>query len=146
MKILKNPDPHLNTVAKPIEAVTDEHRADAKKMLKTLKGKGIGLAAQQVGLDYRVIVIDFSMFSGPTMAMFNPKIIEASGEDLSPERCLSFNKEYLLKRSSRIKVEFLDVDNNTVTFIASGLLAYCLQHEIDHLDGITMPIRKRMKK
>jgi peptide deformylase len=98
-------------------------------------GNGIGLAAPQIGINKRVIFISFF---GTELEIINPKILEKSKEEeISEEGCLSIpEKKFLVKRSKEIRIEFFDRIKNKIEIKCDGLLARCIQHEIDHLDGI----------
>lgn len=142
-KILTEPDPILRTVSKPVDEVTDEHRQLMDDMLETMyAAPGIGLAAIQIGKPYRIIVMDISDHENgdPKEPRYfvNPEIIEAS-ETVQPYRegCLSVPKIYeMVNRPEKVTVKYLDYDGNPQTLYAEGLLAVCIQHEMDHLEGI----------
>jgi len=140
LPILVAPHPVLKTKAEPIEAVDDNIRALMDDMLETMyDAPGIGLAAPQIGVSKRVIVLDVSDKEGPNepMCFANPEITWAS-EDINiyEEGCLSVPSQYAeVKRPSSVKVRYLDRDNQVQEIEADGLLATCIQHEIDHLDG-----------
>ena len=141
LPILTAPDPRLKVKSKPVAKVDDEVRKLMDDMLETMHAApGIGLAAPQLGVAKRVIVIDIEregVSTGP-LRMANPEIIDASDEDASYEEgCLSLPEHYAdVVRPARVKVRYLDHQNEIRTIEAEGLLATCLQHEIDHLDGI----------
>ncbi|PLW70869.1 peptide deformylase [Pseudohalioglobus lutimaris] len=138
LDILEFPDPRLRTVAKPVETVTDAHRALIDDMLETMyAAPGIGLAATQVNVHERILVIDISEDHREPMVFINPEV-----EILDPELgeydegCLSVPGFYeTVNRPRRVRVTSLQRDGSSNTRELDGLLAICLQHEIDHLDG-----------
>jgi len=141
LPILTAPDPQLKKISKPVERVDDEIRKLMDDMLETMyAAPGIGLAAAQVGVLKRVLVIDIDREGEKTgpLKMANPEIIDVSDEDASYEEgCLSVPEHYAeVERPARITVRYLDHDNEIRTLKAEGLLATCIQHEMDHLDGI----------
>ena len=139
--ILILPDPALMSRSKPVAKVTDAVRALADDMLATMyDAPGIGLAAIQVGVAQRVVVIDLARKEDTPspMVLVNPRILAASEEgSVYEEGCLSIPDYYEeVERPARVTVGFLDRDGAEATIEADGLLAVCLQHEIDHLDGV----------
>ena len=139
--ILTVPDPVLKQVSKRVDAVTDETRALMDDMLETMyAAPGIGLAAPQIDVHQRVIVIDIDREDTKTGPLFmaNPEIIEASDEDVTYEEgCLSVPDHYSdVARPAKVTVRYLDRDGKQQDMQCEGLLATCVQHEIDHLDGI----------
>lgn len=133
IRVLGDPVLRQNTV--PVAAVTDELRTLADAMFDTMHvAQGIGLAAPQVGRTERMAVIDVE---GDAFVMFNPEVVKAEGpNEKMEEGCLSIPEVYgEVERPTRITVRFLDRDGNEVERQADGLLARCIQHEIDHLDG-----------
>lgn len=132
------PDKCLLTPAKPIVEVDDDIRALAQQMIATMyTEEGIGLAAPQVGISLRLLTVDLSEEKQQPQALINPIITKREGKVLSKEGCLSFPELYIeVTRAEKIKVEGTDLDGNPVHIEADGLLSRCLQHEIDHLDGI----------
>lgn len=141
LPILTAPDPRLKKISKPVEKVDDEIRQLMDDMLQTMyEAPGIGLAAPQVGVLKRVIVVDIDREGAQTgpLAMANPEIVDVSDEDASYEEgCLSVPEHYAeVQRPAKVKIRYLDRDNEIRTLEAEGLVATCLQHEIDHLDGI----------
>ncbi|WP_010300212.1 peptide deformylase [Candidatus Odyssella thessalonicensis] len=142
LTILKEPDPRLRVKAKPIEAVTDEIRQLMEDMLETMyHDEGIGLAATQVGSDKRVIVIDLNSGTEEAPEVFymaNPEILWHSEEKSTlKEGCLSVPETRAdITRPAHIKVRYLDRDNQAQEIEADGLLATCIQHEVDHLNGV----------
>ena len=149
LKILQYPDERLHTIASPVSEVTDEIRTLLQDMAETMyAAPGIGLAATQVDVHLRVIVIDISDTHDQLHVLINPEIISQSGESEYEEGCLSvpgiFGK---VPRAERITVEALDRDGKPYTLEADGLLAVCIQHEIDHLAGkVFVEYWSRMKQ
>ncbi len=137
LDILHYPDPRLRRVAKPVNEVTDEIRTLIDDMFETMyAAPGIGLAATQVNVTRRVVVIDVSDDRSEPIALVNPEILEKEGVEVMQEGCLSVPDVYEnVQRAERVKVRYIDRDGNTVEREADGLLAVCIQHEIDHLDG-----------
>jgi peptide deformylase len=138
LNILTLPDNRLKTVAKPVAQVTDDIKKLANDMLETMyAAPGIGLAATQVNKHIQLVVMDISEESNDPMVFINPTITERNGEQVHEEGCLSVPGIYAdVKRAEEITVEFLDLDGQQQTLKADGLLAVCIQHEIDHLKGI----------
>jgi len=137
LPILRYPDPRLHTVATPVARVDDEIRKLIADMAETMyEAPGIGLAATQVDVHKRIVVIDVSEDKSGLMALINPEILERSGEQVCEEGCLSVPGIYeKVLRAERVKVRALNEKGESVEFEADGLLAVCVQHEIDHLDG-----------
>ena len=137
LEILHFPDPRLRIKAKPITAVTEAHRRLAADMLATMyAAPGIGLAAIQVGVDQRLIVVDVSDDNDQPQVFLNPEILSKEGTEVMQEGCLSVPCIYEdVERAERIRVRVMDLSGKTREFDADGLLAVCIQHEIDHLDG-----------
>ncbi len=138
LPILRYPDPRLNTVAKPVSAVNARLQTLAKDMLHTMyQADGIGLAATQVDVHERLIVIDVSQQRDQPLVLINPEITWASLDtQINDEGCLSVPGIYDgVERSSAVKVQALDLDGKLQTHEAEGLLAVCIQHEMDHLIG-----------
>jgi len=137
LDILHFPDPRLRIKAKPVAAVTDAHRRLAADMLATMyAAPGIGLAAVQVGVHERLIVLDVSDDSDQPQVFINPEILAKEGSEVMQEGCLSVPGVYEeVERAERIRVRALDLQGKQHEFDADGLLAVCIQHEIDHLDG-----------
>jgi peptide deformylase len=137
LKILHYPDPRLHTVARPVTAVDAEIRRLAADMAETMyAAPGIGLAATQVDRHVRMIVVDVSEDKNALLTLINPRILAREGEAEREEGCLSVPGIYdKVTRAERIRVEAMDLDGNTFQMDADGLLAVCIQHEIDHLDG-----------
>lgn len=137
LPILRYPDPRLHTRATPVKAVDDRIRKLVADMAETMyEAPGIGLAATQVNVHERVIVIDVSEDKSDLMALINPEILEKDGEQTYEEGCLSVPGIYeSVTRAEHVKVRALNADGAPFEFEADGLLAVCVQHEIDHLDG-----------
>ncbi|MBI5279918.1 MAG: peptide deformylase [Burkholderiales bacterium] len=138
LAILCYPDPRLHTVAKPVQAVDARIRKLVADMLETMyDANGIGLAATQVDVHERLIVIDVSEERNQPMVLANPEILWASDDkQVNDEGCLSVPGIYDgVERSSRIRVRALDGEGNSREIEAEGLLAVCIQHEMDHLVG-----------
>jgi peptide deformylase len=137
LPILRYPDPRLHTRAVPVERVDDDIRKFVADMAETMyEAPGIGLAATQVNVHRRVVVIDVTEDKSGLMALINPEILERSGEQVCEEGCLSVPGIYeKVTRAERVKVRALDENGQSREIEADGLLAVCIQHEIDHLDG-----------
>lgn len=137
LNILEYPDPRLRTKAAPVMQVDDAVRTLIDDMLETMyAAPGVGLAATQVNVHRRVLVIDISEDGSQPLALINPEIIGRSGEGLLEEGCLSVPGIYeRVKRAERIRVRSLDRQGESFEFDAEGLLAVCIQHEMDHLEG-----------
>lgn len=141
LPIITAPDPILETVSTPVEQVTDEVRQQLDDMLETMyAAPGIGLAAIQVGITKRMLVIDVSREGEDKNPLYiiNPEITWVSDDDsVYEEGCLSLPEQYAdVERPAEIKVSYLDRNGEKQELHADGLLATCLQHEMDHLDGI----------
>lgn len=141
LPIITAPDPRLEAVSTPVEAVTDEVRRQLDDMLETMyAAPGIGLAAIQVGIAKRMLVIDVSREGEDKQPLYivNPEFTWLSDEDkVYEEGCLSLPEQYAeVARPAEVKIEYLDYNGEKQELHADGLLAVCLQHEIDHLDGI----------
>ena len=137
LNILHFPDPRLREVAQPVEQVDDGVRQFIDDMFETMyAAPGIGLAATQVNVAKRIIVIDVSEEKHQPLCLINPEILELDGVEEMEEGCLSVPGVYeRVQRADRVRVRALDRDGQTVEIEADGLLAVCIQHEIDHLDG-----------
>jgi peptide deformylase len=141
LDIITLPDPRLKLVSEPVATVDDEIRRILDDMLETMyDAPGIGLAAIQVGIPKRIVTLDLSREGEEKTPMFivNPKITWVSEElNTYQEGCLSVPEHYDdVERPARVRVEYLDRDGKAREVEADGLLATCLQHEIDHLDGV----------
>ena len=138
LPILRYPDPRLHTHAQAVESVTDDIRQLVADMAETMyEAPGIGLAATQVNVHRRVVVIDVSEDQSALMALINPEILERAGEQVCEEGCLSVPGVYeKVARSERVRVRALNAKGEPFELEAEGLLAVCIQHEIDNLDGM----------
>jgi peptide deformylase len=135
--ILHFPHPNLRLAAKPVEQVTSKTLTLLDDMLETMYAdRGIGLAATQIDVQLRVVVIDFSEEYNQPLFLINPEILEKSGTEEMKEGCLSvpgFFEE--VERAEKIRAQYLDRNGRLEEISADGLLAVCIQHEIDHLNG-----------
>lgn len=138
--ILTYPDPELKKKSTPVTIINDSVRQLVQDMTETMyDAPGVGLAAPQIGVHQRVIVIDIAGSEEPPalIAAINPVIVHAEGETFEEEGCLSVPKYAAnVRRHAKIVVKGLNVDGDEITWRAEGLLAVAFQHEIDHLDGI----------
>jgi len=141
LNILTYPDPELKKISRPVEEVDDEITSLIDDMFETMyDAPGIGLAAPQVGVLKRIIILDIGERDGgqgAPMALINPEIISSTGETTFEEGCLSvpeFTADVV--RAEEVKIKGMNRKGETVEIEAGGLLAIALQHEIDHLDGI----------
>ena len=137
LNVLHFPDPRLRTRAEPVEAVDDDVRRLVDDMFETMyAAPGIGLAATQVNVHRRVIVIDISEGKDQPLCLINPEITALDGIEEMEEGCLSVPGVYeRVSRADRITVSALDRDGAPYSLDAEGLLAVCIQHEMDHLEG-----------
>jgi peptide deformylase len=137
LKILEFPDPRLRTKARPVETVDGELRTLIDDMFETMyDAPGIGLAATQVDVHRRLLVADVSSDKSEPHALINPEIVEKDGVAVSEEGCLSVPGFYEeVERAEHIRVRFLDRNGEEQEMEAEGLLAVCIQHEMDHLEG-----------
>ncbi|EPC4055896.1 peptide deformylase [Vibrio parahaemolyticus] len=137
LQVLTFPDDRLRTVAKPVDAVTPEIQKIVDDMIETMYDEeGIGLAATQVDIHKRIVVIDISETRDEPMVLINPEILEKRGEDGIEEGCLSVpGARALVPRAAEVTVKALDRDGKEFTFEADDLLSICVQHELDHLQG-----------
>ncbi len=137
LPILHYPDERLHTVAAPVVAVDERIRALVRDMADTMyAAPGIGLAATQVDVHERVIVIDISDARNELQVFINPEILESRGEEETEEGCLSVPGIFdTVRRAAWVKVRALDETGNARVIEADGLLAVCIQHEMDHLQG-----------
>src|SRR5258706_13633095 len=135
--IIHYPDPQLRRKAEPVQQVTEEIRALVVDMAETMyNAPGIGLAAIQVGVLKRVVVIDLSEERSQLQVFINPEILESEGEQIMEEGCLSVPGIFEpVARAGRVRMRAIDRDGRAFELEATGLLATCVQHEIDHLDG-----------
>ena len=154
LPILEYPDPRLRIRAERVTKVDLQIRQLIDDLLETMyDAQGIGLAATQVDRHVRVLVIDISESRNEPCCLVNPEIVEADGATSSDEGCLSVPEYYdAVERAERIRVRALDRDGNEQEFEADGILAICIQHEMDHLDGklfvdcLSEMKRRRLKK
>ena len=137
LQILQYPDERLHTVAQAVVEVTDKTRKLISDMAETMyAAPGIGLAATQVDVHQRVIVIDISEDKSQLLTLINPELLQSSGVSECEEGCLSVPGIYeKVRRASTVKVRALDGKGKEFTLDAEGLLAICIQHEMDHLQG-----------
>jgi len=137
MTILRYPDERLRTVATPIETVDDALRQTIDDMFETMySSQGVGLAATQVNVHKRLFIADCSENQDEPLVFINPEIIEQEGHFENEEGCLSFPGVYAkVERAGTITVKALDRNGEEFTRSADGLLAICIQHELDHLNG-----------
>jgi len=137
LEILHFPDPRLRTRAEPLERVDDGVRTLIDDMFETMyEAPGIGLAATQVNVHKRIIVIDVSEEKDQPLVFVNPVITQTSGSEEMEEGCLSVPGIYeTVSRAETISVTALDRDGRQIELQVEGLLAVCIQHEVDHLDG-----------
>ncbi|HWQ38943.1 MAG TPA: peptide deformylase [Burkholderiales bacterium] len=135
--ILRYPDPRLRKVAAPVREVNDEIRALVADMAETMyAAPGIGLAATQIDVHLRVIVIDISQTKDRLLVLINPEILESRGQTECEEGCLSVPGVFeTVTRAEWVRVRALDQQGRSFEMEASGLLAICIQHEMDHLAG-----------
>ena len=149
LSILQYPDPRLRKVASPVDRVDERIRSLVRDMAETLyNAPGIGLAATQVDVHKQVIVIDISPSRNQLNVFINPEIIESEGVADLEEGCLSvpgvFDK---IRRAERIRVRALDIDGKAFELQSEGMLAVCIQHEMDHLKGkVFVEFLSRLKR
>lgn len=151
LEILEFPDPRLRRIARPVDAVGDVERKLAEDMLETMyASRGIGLAATQVNQGVRVVVMDLSEERNEPRYFINPEIVGRSGTQTCEEGCLSVPGIYAeVERAEKVTIRALDLQGEPFELEADGLLAVCIQHEIDHLDGKVFvdylsPLKRRM--
>jgi peptide deformylase len=137
LAILEYPDPRLRKIADPILVVDDAVRRLVDDMLETMyAAKGVGLSATQVDMHRRLVVLDVSDGRNQPVILINPEILAAEGRAQVEEGCLSLPGIYdKLQRATHIRVRALDRDGKSFEMDADGLLAVCIQHEMDHLEG-----------
>ena len=137
LEILHFPDPRLRNIAQPVQTVDDGIRQLLDDMLDTMyAAPGIGLAATQINSDKRVVVIDVSEEKDQPLCLINPEILALEGVEEMEEGCLSVPGVFeTVQRADNVRLRALDRNGQSVEIQASGLLAVCIQHEIDHLDG-----------
>ncbi|MFP1930427.1 peptide deformylase [Lonsdalea quercina] len=137
LQVLHFPDERLRTIAKPVKEVNAETQRIVDDMFDTMyEEEGIGLAATQVDIHQRIIVIDVSEERNERLVLINPELIEKSGDTGIEEGCLSIPEtRALVSRAERIKIRALNRDGESFELETDGLLAICIQHEMDHLVG-----------
>ena len=137
LQILQYPDERLHTVAVPVQVVTAATRKLASDMAETMySAPGVGLAATQVNVHQQIIVMDISETQDQLLVFVNPEIIASSGESMCEEGCLSVPGVYeKVRRAEQVTVCALNTHGESFTLEADGLLAICIQHEVDHLKG-----------
>lgn len=137
LNILHYPDPRLRVKAAPVEAVDDEIRRLAADMFETMyAAPGVGLAATQVNVHKRLLVVDISETKDQPLCLINPKILRKEGVTQREEGCLSVPGVFeVVERAERIWLRALNLQGEAFELEADGLLAVCIQHEIDHLNG-----------
>jgi peptide deformylase len=137
LPILRFPDPRLKKVAQPVAEVDESIRKLAADMAETMyEAPGIGLAATQVDVHKRVVVIDVSEEKNELRVFINPELSRCEGAQVGEEGCLSVPGIYdKVERAERVAITYMDLDGSRRTLEADGLLAVCIQHEIDHLNG-----------
>jgi len=142
LAILLEGDPILKIPCEPIEEVTTELQTLAFNMCSTMiRSEGIGLAANQIGRSIQLLVVDtiYNEMGGVSAIMFNPKLLKGEGSITTQEGCLSLpNKRIEVERYSRIEVEYTNIQNKCIIREFKGLAAIAIQHELDHLQGITL--------
>jgi peptide deformylase len=158
LTILEFPDPRLRTKAQPVERIDEALGRLIDDMLETMyAAPGIGLAATQVDYHRRLVVIDVSESKDQALVLINPTILEREGSQVYQEGCLSVPGIFAdVERADQVRVSALDRHGNALEFDADGLLAVCIQHELDHLDGKVFvdylsplkreQVRKRLEK
>ena len=137
LDVLQFPDERLRTVAEPIDEVNSEIKQVVADMFETMREeKGIGLAATQVNRHVRLVVMDVSEEQNEPRVFINPEIVNKEGSTISEEGCLSVPGNYAkVDRAEKVTVKALDGEGEPYELEADGLLAICIQHELDHLDG-----------
>ncbi|ENP8456849.1 peptide deformylase [Photobacterium damselae] len=137
LPVLMFPDDRLRTIAQPVDKVDAEIQQIVDDMLETMyHEEGVGLAATQVNIHRRIVVIDTSSTRDQPMVLINPEITATSGDDGIEEGCLSVpGSRAYIPRAAEVSVTALDRDGQSYRFEADGLLAICVQHELDHLNG-----------
>ena len=137
LEVLHFPDPQLRKKAAPVKTIDESVHKLAADMLETMYAEnGVGLAATQVGAQRRVVVIDVSEDRNRPLALVNPEILEQQGREQSQEGCLSVPGYFdTVERAIRVRYRYQSLDGETIEADADGLMAICLQHEIDHLNG-----------
>lgn len=151
LKVLHFPDPRLRKKAVKVSKIDSNIRELASAMLETMYAEGgIGLAATQVNVQKRVVVMDLSEQRNNPVYMINPEILQSEGVEEMQEGCLSVPGYYdLVQRAEKVRIHYLDLEGHAVELMADGLLAVCIQHEIDHLNGklfidYLSPLRRKL--
>ena len=138
LNILKFPEPKLRQKANPVTSLTESDSALISDMIETMhSNNGIGLAATQVGVDRRIIILNDTQKNGNELVIINPKIVHVRGKVIGQEGCLSvpgLTRE--LRRAHALSIEGLDIEGKEIRLDVNGIVARIIQHEIDHLDGI----------
>jgi peptide deformylase len=137
LEVLHFPDPRLRKQAVPVKSVDDNIRKLAADMLETMYDEnGVGLAATQVNVQQRVVVIDLSADRNQPLVLINPEIVEQEGREQSQEGCLSVPGYFdTVERATKVRYRYQSLEGKPVEADADGLMAICVQHEIDHLNG-----------
>ena len=137
LNILKYPDQRLYKVAREVKVVNNEIKTLISDMAETMyEAHGIGLAATQVDFHQRIIIIDISEDKNNLLVLINPILLESKGEEFNQEGCLSVPEVFeKVKRADWIKISAIDINGKKFELEADGLLAVCIQHEMDHLEG-----------
>ena len=137
LNILKYPDERLYKVAREVKVVNKEIKTLISNMAETMyEAPGIGLAATQVDFHQRIIIIDISEDKNNLLVLINPILLESKGEEINQEGCLSVPEVFeKVKRADWIKISAIDINGKKFELEADGLLAVCIQHEMDHLEG-----------
>lgn len=137
LEVLRFPDERLRTVAKPVKQVDKKIQSIVSDMLETMyEENGVGLAATQVDVHQRIIVIDVSEERDQPRVLINPNILKKDGKQIHEEGCLSVPGSYAsVERAASVTIEALDQQGERYELSAEGLLAVCIQHEMDHLEG-----------
>lgn len=137
LEVLRFPDERLRTVAKPVAQVDDSIKKIVADMFETMyQENGIGLAATQVNIHQRIVVIDVSEDKEEQLVLINPEITKKDGSTISEEGCLSVPHSYAkVDRAETVTVKATNIDGQEFSLDADGLLAICIQHELDHLQG-----------
>lgn len=154
LKVLHFPDPRLRNKANKVEKIGPDIKEIAENMLETMYVEnGIGLAATQVNIQQRIVVIDISQEKNEPLILINPEITKLEGSETMREGCLSVPDYYdIVERAEYIEFCYKTLDDELITTSTDGLLAVCVQHEIDHLDGklfidyLSLLKRQRLKK
>jgi len=138
LEILQYPDPRLRIKAAPVTKVDEQLRRQVEDMYETMyASQGVGLAATQVNIHLRVFTMDVSETHDQRFCVVNPEIIHQEGTQYEAEGCLSVQGAYdKVERAQKVRLRGTDLDGNKIEFDAEGLMAVCIQHEIDHLNGV----------